>query len=179
MELHKQNLLEEQCKRSLNKELDMKQIQLLILLLTLLTNKAFGQDSCDRLRFVLLIDGRVPVANVYESWFEVKDGASLKKIPFNYEVGSLSFSDNGYKELKALGPDTEVVIRFRYHQFEPKSAELLYEKSLKAGWLNQQYLILTVYNYSNKANKRAFSKREGYGIEISTASFSTVLPRRK
>lgn len=157
----------------------MKRVQLLILFIILLTYKTFGQDPCDRLRFVLLIDGEVPVANIYESWIELKDGASLRKIPFNYEVGSLFFPGNGYKELKALSPEAEIVIRFKYHQFEPKSAELLYKKSLKAGWLNQQYMIFKVYNFSNKANNRAFNERKGYGIEISTASFSTVLPRRK
>lgn len=153
-----------------------------LLLFIFLTMKIFSQNNNNNyLKCIILIDGQVPETGVYDCFFELKndEGNILKKIPFAYNIGQFNFVENEYKELINLDSKAIVLLKFKYRQVGPEFIERIYEKELKGAWLNQSYLILKIYNYDNKFNKLQFNKKIGYGIEISTATFSTVLPRKK
>ena len=155
----------------------------LYLLLTVQTLTLFGQEQSKRLTFILSIDDQLPVTDITDGTFLIMDsvGTIKEKIPFNYHVGGLGLSLSDYKKLFASNSDSRILIRFKHVQFRPTYVEYSYEKEIPKGWLNEEYMVLKVYNKSVKSNRAKYFYKPGqrYIIQVKIPGSSTIPITRK
>jgi hypothetical protein len=143
----------------------MKIKALLSLLLILYSLNVFSQNK--RLNFIILIDNEIPKTNIVEGRFIVKDSMGTRKdsINFKYQVGGLIIDSSDYKKLLPQNLKSKVVIKFDYSTL-PDLAVNEYKYEIPSEWLNEVYMIVRVYNYSNEESRRKyyFRKKNGYKI---------------
>lgn len=155
---------------------------LLCLILILSNLYLFGQEKSKRLTFILSIDGELPVSDIKDGFFMSGDSLGCIKdtIPFEYHVGYLSMSPANYKKFFSLNPSSRVFINFLHLLFRPQHFEKIYRKEIPREWLNEEYIILKVYNVSNKESraKYYFKPEEQSLIQIIIPGNSTILTTR-
>jgi hypothetical protein len=60
----------------------------------------------------------------------------------------------------------------------PNARKHNYQIDLKVQYLTGDYLILKLYNFSKKENRKKFREESGYGYDISSPYFSSFFPRK-
>jgi len=153
------------------------------LLIILIFNCLSGNCQNDKINtdFIILIDNEVIESNIYESYIKIEDDFNvvLDSIPFKYSVGDIEINQYDYDILKSQNSGTTINITFKYRQIEPDIKEYYYTKQVPLSWLNGRYIIFKVYNLENKKNRRCFSERKGYSIEIEAPGAQIVAPYKK
>jgi hypothetical protein len=151
--------------------------------LTLFSSALLGQGQDKRLTFILTIDDELPVTDITDGVFLLKDstGTIKDKISFDYHVGGLGISAVDYKTLFASNPEYSIFIKFKHTVFRPNYTEYIYEKEIPRKWLNEEYIILKIYNASNKVSRAKYFFKHGqkYLIRIKIPGSSTILITRK
>jgi hypothetical protein len=152
---------------------------ILCLFLVIFNSILYGQIKNERLTFILFIDNKLPVTDVTDGEILIKDSSGIKmdEIPFDFHVGGLLMSSLDYKKLFNINPKLRIFIKFKYKVFYPKYDEFLYESEIPVGWLNKEYIILKVYNKSDKINreKYVFGNGEKYLVQIMIPGSSSIL----
>lgn len=156
----------------------MKSKDLIYLVFFFVHLNLFGQDEIKRLNFILLIDGEIPIATISEGCFLMKDstGNVTAKLPFNYKVGGLEVSASDYKILFSKSNNSKKFIRFKFNGPKTLYNPKLYQCPI---WLNEDYIIMNVYNKYNKLNNEKFDfGNSEYLVQIETSLFTNILRYR-
>lgn len=161
----------------------MKMKMFLFLCFIMFNLTLFGQDQNKRLNFILLIDNEIPKTSIYDSFFKIKDSTGVIKdqIAVDYQVGGLIIPGSYYKKLFLQNSKSKIVIQFKYKIFLPDSAQVnQYEYEMPANWFNEKYIILKVYNYSNKESRRKYYfNKKSYRIIIQTPLGGNVIATKR
>ena len=156
---------------------------LLCLFLALYSSGLLAQEQSKRLTFILFIDSQLPTTGITDGMFLLKDSSGVikDKMPFDYHVGGLVMAASDYEKLFKSTSEYRIFVKFKYAEFRPENIQNTYEKEIPKGWLNDEYIILKVYNYANKANRAeyVFKPREEYLIQIKIPASSTILITHK
>lgn len=156
---------------------------LLSFILVLYGLSLFAQEADKRLTFILLIDNEVAANDISDGMFLLQDstGVVRDKLPFTYHVGSLSMSLADYNKLFGSNKGYKVVLTFIHTEFRPRYSQHTYEKLIPSEWLNEQYIILKVYNRSLSANrsKYVFGKGQQYLIQVKVPGSGSILVTHK
>src|ERR1700722_2018126 len=130
-----------------------KSFTLVSVSLFLTCGKAHAQEKCQRLNLVLLIDNDVPTpSDISDCAFLIKDS-----------VGRIKDS---------------ISIKFTYFEFGAGANRThYYKKEHFSRWLNDWYIILKIYNYSNKESRRKYViQKDGYVMQINSPGGSLITP---
>lgn len=97
---------------------------------------------------------------------------SIKPINPNYIVGTIDFSENNYAKLLI---DKSESFDLSFETILPnKSFPLKYSINIPKSFLNQDYIIINIFNMDNKKYKRKYSKlikdKKEYYVVIKTPS---------
>ena len=158
-----------------------KSFTLVSVSLFLTCGKAHAQEKCQRLNLVLLIDNDVPTpSDISDCAFLIKDSVGRIKdsIPFKYEVGGAIMSDSNYNNLFNNAGKYSISIKFTYFEFGAGANRThYYKKEHFSRWLNDWYIILKIYNYSNKESRRKYViQKDGYVMQINSPGGSLITP---
>ena len=151
------------------------------MLLLLVCRCVLGQDQNRRLNFVFVIDNEVPdIAVISNGFFLAKDSSGNLKdsIPFKYEVGDLMMSSDDYRKLFLDTYTAKLFMNFAWLEYMKGDTEIhYYEREIPRGWINKLYMILYIYNYSNKESRTKYAiDKGGYNIRIMIPGMSMVVP---
>lgn len=135
---------------------------------------------------ILIIENYVVMSSDGVCHLLTNDG---RVIEMKYAVGKgLMMSDADFLYLTSLPENEKIVFEFSYRRPErygkrnPTIRFLpakLYSVSFEVKYLLQGYLILVLYDFSIKDNKRCFYREEGYGFELVSPLNCKILPRKK
>lgn len=152
----------------------MKKLVIGGLLLLLSYCNVFGQEHIRQLTFVLSIDGEVPIETVTEGYFIISDNSKsiIGKIPFIYKVGKLEFEASAFEKLHSLSQKNSLSIVFNVID----SKFPLNRNEYKSGiWINNDYLIMYIYNKSVEENYRKYIfGTKNYIVRIESSSLNTI-----
>lgn len=152
----------------------MKKLIIGILILMLSSYHVFGQEQVRHLTFVLSIDGEVPIETVTDGYFIISDSSKsiISKIPFTYKVGKLEIEGPAFEKLHSLSRKNSLSIVFYVRDLK---TPLKTNEYMSGIWINNDYLIMYIYNKSVKENYRKyiFGKRD-YIVRIESSSLNTI-----
>jgi hypothetical protein len=97
-------------------------------------------------------------------------------LKIEYTLGEIIISKKDYEQLK-LGVNFTLQIEFL--QVCPVVRRYTYKIYYNINWLICGNLVVRIYNYDNKRNRKYFKEKDGYGVELSIGSNGTMLPRKK
>lgn len=159
--------------------------KLFLICFCIFSSKTFGQNQDKHINFMVFIDTALitDFAAINHDYFVIYDSNNVPKdtILTNYQGGELLVSNESYKKIFELPDSSKISFFFNY----TRTCEDLgwenfnYEISLKVGWIKKRYIVLKVYNFTNKRNWKYFHQRENYGFEVEIPGFSKVLIRKK
>jgi hypothetical protein len=152
---------------------------ILYLFLVIFVSNLYGQTKNERLTLILFIDNKLPVTDVTDGEILLKDSSGIKKdeIKFDFHVGGLLMSSPDYEKLLNINRGSRIIIKFKYKVFYPKFGEFSYEIEIPEGWINKEYIILKIYNESNKINREKYFFKNGqkYLVQIIIPGSSSIL----
>jgi hypothetical protein len=154
----------------------MKKSKLLVLFLVL-CHVCFAQTPCRKLTFILLIDNEVPTASISEVEVLSSDSLNGKKFFLKYKVGNLFVDEKTIDELLKLNVQSDLVLNFNFRSYYPLNSEKKYVCVIPQGWLNEEYVILKIYNKENKISKKKYSFKynQTYITQILIPGKGTIL----
>lgn len=148
----------------------------------LLTINSFSQNQSERLNFLIMIDNQISGLNISEGYFTIADslGNVKEKINFEYHVGYLQLSAESYEKFYSLSNPSKITIQFKNRTINPSFKEVSYQYVFSSDWINKEYMLLKIYNFS-KQNRKIywFDKNVNYVSEFSIPSKGTVIPKCK
>jgi hypothetical protein len=161
----------------------MKKIIFLIAILPLLHANLFGQQINNRLNFILLVDNDVVRSNVNAGYFLINNstGKSIDTVRFEYQVGALIIKKHDYSRLHSIDSNSQVFICFNYWNYMFDHDKIFtYKCKITPEWLNEDYIILKIYNYANKYSRKKYEiKKNSYRFIIEVPGHENVIPERE
>lgn len=155
----------------------------LAILIFINISKTFSQEK--HINFILIVD-EVDFAKTKffsDACFLVKDSNKrvVDTLFFEYKTGELILSSGVYEKLFSfpLGNEVDFCIRYTKMCKNLEKISFDYKIPLKIGWLKQPYIMLKVYNFSNKIHWKNFYEREGYGIDIKMPAVTILIARKR
>jgi len=153
-----------------------------ILIICLNNIKVYSQNGCNYLNCIIIIDNElVKPTTIDDQFIFIEDDKtkSIDTIRFEYNMGTIKFTEDAYNKLGRLNAQKEVRFTFSFTNLNMSSKISTYQMKMPVSWLYNSFMIFKVYNYGNKVNKKVFIPQSGYGVEFSNAELTTKLPRRK
>lgn len=142
-----------------------------------------AQQSFKRLNFILLIDNDVAKSNVNNGCFIIKDstGRNIDSIHFEYQVGALVIKNQDYDKFRSINLKSQVFIVFSYRDYILDHDKLFnYKCKIAPDWLNDIYIILRIYNYSNIYSRKRYEiAKHSYRFIVEVPGHENVIPERK
>ena len=137
----------------------------------------------DQLPFILLIDNTIPATNILNSYFSIYDnsGSPEDSIPFEYHVGYIEFNSIDYQNLIHKYVDARIFINFKYEKFGSNAYFTKnYKEELPKGGLNEQYMVIKIYNYIDTESRKKFSlKKNGYVFIIQSPNLESKSTKKE
>jgi len=152
----------------------MKSKVLLMLFFVFTNLQLFSQDEIKRLNFILLIDSKIPISNISDSFFIIQDsvGKVMEKVPFNYKVGWLEFNKSDFEKISFFSNKYSLLMRFKFTASNIQFSQHFYQSTI---WLSKDYMIMNIYNKSKRENFEKFEfGKEDYIVHIETSYFNSI-----
>ena len=152
----------------------MKIVFFLFLIFPLINFSGKSAKKDKELNFILFIDDDLVHPNkgsITECFFLHKeDTINIKLFPGKIVLNEKLF--NNYDD------SSNIIFNFSYKDICPNSKKYSYQINLKVRYLISEYLILKLYNFSEKENQKKFRPKLGYGYDLISPYFTSFYPRK-
>jgi len=160
----------------------MKKTLLIFVSLTLVfILTVIAQEKKTSLPFIIVIDNEFPDgSDIVNSKLLVTDslGNLQDSINCDYSIGKLLILKSDYQRLFKFKANSATRIYFQFIRRKlDLGTDFIYKSEFLANELNDQYIILRVFNAYNKESREKyyFKKGQSYIYQIITPGFATIL----
>lgn len=113
---------------------------------------SYSQNSKE-IDFVLTIDDKVVIAA--QGLKLVSPTGSLTISP-NYHPGNLSIPRNKYEGLTTTDYESLNLVFSYTKEFKGKTKDYFYEIPFSTNWLKEKFMVLNIYNFDKRKNKKKY-----------------------
>jgi hypothetical protein len=116
------------------------------LLIMVFTNSLFSQN--ERINCIIFVDGKLPTG-IFDTHFSYIDNSGTTIIiDFDFMIGEIQLTSDNKKILDLLRPETEIKMAFSYKNYKGQICD--YSGTIKAAFLNYDYLVIRITNLDKK-----------------------------
>lgn len=141
-----------------------------------------GQEKLKSLDFVVVINEDVQVTSLRRTQIIIVKDSVETSIDVNYHPGSLELPGTAYSDIMAHGNDS-VFLEFHVdHYVKDDVRTVHYKIPLKRAWLEELYIVLTIYDLSVRKYRKWYGKRHDtrqYVFELDSPSHTFRIVRNR
>lgn len=165
----------------------MKKLVLILILLTVgFTTTLLAQGKNTSLPFIIVIDNEfVNLSDIINDHFLITDSIGTVKdsIMCDYTIGKLLMFKADYKRLFVFKrkPGLKIYFQFTWRRVLPVETDLTYKIQLIPLEINDDHMVIQIFNASNKENQQKYYFKQGrsYLYQILTPGYNRIMPLLK